>query len=272
MTTAPNRVRITDRLVPASPAGAKISVQRSNTYPPMAEDGWVTIEERSGYEAVIRVRMNSGSEKFLSQEEADRLEYSEPETFHLPWPKEETITARVFNAELVIFTLHPDRQLLVDSTKIGRYDVIFTDRRCLFFPMKSGDFWKNLDWVELGRLGGALGVFAAHATRAAVDGIKALLKDQQRFMMAELDALAKTADAEVVGYENILSVEGHKEKRSLMQMAYFDSADISVHISAARRDDYPRNYALTLSGGEKGIRSFLSKTGISQPLQMRNPS
>ena len=231
----------------------------------------MTIEDRTGYEAVIRVRLASGAEKFLSQAEVDRLEFSEPDTFRVPWPTEEVVTAYVFNVETTIFTQNPDTQVLLQSMKAGRFDVVFTDRRCLFFPVKGADFWKHLDWVQLGRLGGVLGVFVAGTARATVDGIKALLKVQHKYMTTELDELVRAADAEVVGYDRILSVEGHKQKRSLMQAAYFDAADISVHITT-RTDGHPRDYAVTLAGGEKAVRSFLSTTGINKPLQMGTAS
>jgi hypothetical protein len=99
----------------------------------------------------------------------------------------ERVISRVLNAEVTIFSYDPDSCAMVGDLKMGRYDAIFTDRRCLFFPVKSGDFWKHADWAMIGRLGGVVGVAIAHSAAALTDGVKSTLKDNEPYLISELE-------------------------------------------------------------------------------------
>jgi hypothetical protein len=181
----------------------------------------------------------------------------------------ERVISRVLNAEVTIFSYDPDSCAMVGDLKMGRYDAIFTDRRCLFFPVKSGDFWKHADWAMIGRLGGVVGVAIAHSAAALTDGVKSTLKDNEPYLLSELDALAQIGEAEAFRYDALISVEGHLEKRGLMQMAYFDAADINIHLTV-KTNDYPRTYVITVSGGEKAARQIISAAGITLPILIKS--
>jgi hypothetical protein len=52
-------------------------------------------------------------------------------------------------------------------------------------------------------------------------------------------------------------------------MAYFDAADINIHLTV-KTNDYPRTYVITVSGGEKAARQIISAAGITLPILIKS--